>query len=161
MIIIALGSNLPFGGRTSAEIVEAAMIACAEFGPVSGRSGLWRSPAWPDPADPPYVNAAMGLADGPAPEALLAGLQGIEAAFGRRRGQANAPRSLDLDIVCWKGRVCDNPSAPPILPHPRAAERDFVLAPICAFAPDWRHPVLGKSAQSLLAALPERSARLI
>ena len=79
-------------------------------------------------------------------------LHGIEAVFGRSRGAANAPRTLDLDLIDYNGRIEDGAL---VLPHPRAAVRGFVLLPLADVAPDWRHPVSGRPVQDLIAALPE------
>jgi 2-amino-4-hydroxy-6-hydroxymethyldihydropteridine diphosphokinase len=71
----------------------------------------------------------------------------IEAQFGRERGLANAPRPLDLDLIAYGDLVEAGPDL--ILPHPRAADRRFVMGPLAEIAPDWVHPVLGQSAQAL------------
>ncbi len=70
--------------------------------------------------------------------------------FGRRRGSANAPRSLDLDLLDYNGLVV---SGPPRLPHPRMEHRGFVLVPLAEVAPDWRHPVSGRTAKEMMADL--------
>ncbi len=81
----------------------------------------------------------------------------IEAACGRQRGVANAARTLDLDIISMGDLIRDAPD--PILPHPRAHLRAFVLAPLADVAPDWVHPVSGETAVALLAALPPQAIR--
>jgi 2-amino-4-hydroxy-6-hydroxymethyldihydropteridine diphosphokinase len=86
------------------------------------------------------------------PESLLATLQMIETQAGRVRGLPNAARTLDLDIIAMDGLVRRAPD--PILPHPRAHQRAFVLLPLTDIAPSWIHPVLGESAAALLADLP-------
>jgi 2-amino-4-hydroxy-6-hydroxymethyldihydropteridine diphosphokinase len=86
------------------------------------------------------------------PVALLARLQAIEARGGRVRGVPNAARTLDLDMIDLGGTVRPGPA--PVLPHPRAHERAFVLLPLRDVAPGWCHPVLGRTVEDLIAALP-------
>jgi 2-amino-4-hydroxy-6-hydroxymethyldihydropteridine diphosphokinase len=114
-------------------------------------SPLYRNPAWPDPTDPPFVNAVASLDTARDPESLMALLHELEQAFGRVRLQANAPRTLDLDLLDYHGLV---QAGPPVLPHPRMSDRAFVLQPLADIAPCWRHPVSGQSVAALLAALP-------
>lgn len=83
------------------------------------------------------------------PEETIRTLFKIEAAFGRRRGSANAPRTLDLDLVAHGRQVVARPEL--TLPHPRAHERLFVMGPLAEVAPGWRHPVLGRTAAELAA----------
>lgn len=91
------------------------------------------------------------------PARLLADLQAIELAFGRVRGARDAARTLDLDIIDMGGMVRQAPD--PVLPHPRAHERAFVLLPLRDVAPDWVHPVLGEGVSALLARLPAQDIR--
>ena len=74
-------------------------------------------------------------------------LSRLEALFGRVRKRPNAPRTLDLDLIALGRRVIDQPDLK--LPHPRAHLRRFVMGPLAEIAPDWRHPVLGQTAQDL------------
>ncbi|MGF1544467.1 MAG: 2-amino-4-hydroxy-6-hydroxymethyldihydropteridine diphosphokinase [Parvularculaceae bacterium] len=160
MILIGFGSNLPFRGAAPAAIVGAALRAVDDAFGVARVSRLYGSPAWPDPSAPAYVNAAASLASAPEPLTLMAGLLAIERAFGRRRGVANAPRTLDLDLLDHDGQVLDHAGPPRlVLPHPRLHERDFALAPLIDVAPDWVHPTLGRTGAELLDALAARSAR--
>ena len=84
-----------------------------------------------------------------SPVRTLAALHAIEARFGRARGEANAPRTLDLDLIAH-GRTVLNGAL--VTPHPRAHERLFVMGPLAELAPAWVHPVLGETAQGLAAA---------
>ena len=155
---IALGSNVAGRFAHPIEAVETAMqvIQDIEIKMVS-RSRFYRSAAWPDPADPEFINAMMSVETSLAPGALLARLHAVEAEFGRERRQVNAPRTLDLDIVDFAGRVSP-PGDRPILPHPRLADRAFVLLPLAEIAPDWRHPVTGAAIGDLIRALPDPNA---
>jgi 2-amino-4-hydroxy-6-hydroxymethyldihydropteridine diphosphokinase len=110
-------------------------------------------PEPPLPGVPDFVNGVARLEGEVAdPAALLAALHAIEAGAGRRRPFPNAPRTLDLDLIAVGGMVRAAPD--PVLPHPRAHLRRFVLEPLADVAPGWRHPVLGRSVEALLAGLP-------
>jgi 2-amino-4-hydroxy-6-hydroxymethyldihydropteridine diphosphokinase len=105
------------------------------------------------------------------PEEILAALHRIEARFGRERISRWAGRTLDIDLLAVGDLVAPDSATfsywqnlPPseqariapdklILPHPRLAERAFVLVPLADVAPQWRHPVTGQSVTEMLAAL--------
>jgi 2-amino-4-hydroxy-6-hydroxymethyldihydropteridine diphosphokinase len=149
-IVVALGGNLGNGGESSGDLLGRAFDAFPEIGlAVKAKSSFWRSLAWPDPADPPYLNAVCLVQTSLTPEAMLAALHALERRFGRERGPVNAPRPLDLDLIAY-GRMVD-PVGPPILPHPRAHLRRFVMGPLAEIGPDWRHPVSGATASRLAA----------
>jgi 2-amino-4-hydroxy-6-hydroxymethyldihydropteridine diphosphokinase len=118
---------------------------------VERQSGFYRTAAWPNPADPPFVNAVAALQTGLSPAALLARLHAVEEQFGRHRSERNAPRTLDLDLLDYDGLV---QQGPPELPHPRIVERAFVLVPLRDVAPNWRHPVSGVTVDKLIERLP-------
>jgi 2-amino-4-hydroxy-6-hydroxymethyldihydropteridine diphosphokinase len=152
--IVAIGSNLA-GNFPSPAAAAAAAMTALDSGEIriTARSRFYRSTAWPDPSDPEFVNAAVLVETSLSAAALLARLHQIEAAFGRERKQINAPRTLDLDIVDYGGTVTTADDTP-VLPHPRLADRAFVLLPLVDVAPDWRHPATGATAAALVAALP-------
>lgn len=158
MILIALGSSLSFCSLSPHATVAAAIRAVDAFAPVVATSRFYHSPAYPHPDDPPFVNAVIEVHCDPDPEGLLSRLHEVEAAFGRRRGVRNAPRTLDLDLLAIGTTVRTAKDGRPVLPHPRLAERDFVLAPLCDIAPGWRHPVTGRTAREMLTALPSVGA---
>lgn len=114
------------------------------------RSGLYHFPAWPNPADPAFVNAVAELRPGPPPSEVLARLHAIEAAFGRRRERRNAPRTLDLDLLAYGDLI---QQGPPALPHPGLESRDFVLAPLAEIAPEFRSPRTGLTPREMLAQM--------
>jgi 2-amino-4-hydroxy-6-hydroxymethyldihydropteridine diphosphokinase len=153
MILIGLGANLSSTAGPPVITIVSSLGAMAERRiRVLKVSSFYRSPAWPDPSDPPYVNGVALVQTPLGPAALLAVLHTIESLFGRERTTPNASRTLDLDLIDYDGKV---DAGPPSLPHPRAADRAFVLKPLAELAPGWIHPVSGKSVTALLAALPE------
>ena len=153
MIVIALGANLVSPAGPPAKTIEAALGELARNGlKIEAVSALYRTPAWPDPSDPPFDNAVTRVDADLLPTELMDILHKIESLYGRTRGAKNAPRTVDLDLIDYHGRV---EAGPPVLPHPRMAERAFVLIPLSEVAPEWRHPVSGRSVAELIAALPE------
>jgi len=155
MKLIALGSNLvhPRFGQPRATC-EAALAALetAEV-PVLGRSRWYRSAPVPPSDQPWFVNGVVSVQCELAPAKLLALLHRIEADFGRERQTRNEARVLDLDLIAYDDRV-SSPEEVPVLPHPRMAERAFVLLPLADLAPDWRHPASGRPLAELIEALP-------
>lgn len=152
---IAIGSNRPHGrfGRP-AGVVEAAILRLeSEFGLFVA------SPIILNPADGgagrDFANA-VALVESPLdPPQMLARLKSIERSFGRRRGRRWGPRVLDLDIVLWSGGAFRSRRL--AIPHARLAEREFVLGPLSAIAPDW--PVGALKVRHLAARLSRKVAR--
>ncbi len=159
MILIALGANLPSHAGSPERTLRASLTRLYEnAAPPVSVSNFYASPAWPDPSEPAYVNAVAQLQTTRDPASLMKLLAEIETGFGRVRGVRNAPRTLDLDLLDYEGRV---EPGPPILPHPRIETRDFVLIPLRDVAPGWRHPVSGRRVEELIAALPQVTARTL
>ena len=150
-VIVALGCNDKGAWTTCREALEAALARFRSEGiDVIARSGWWSSLAWPDPSDPPFLNGVVIVRTDHDPHALMATLGRIEDAFGRRRSVRNAPRTLDLDLIAY-GRLSGDLEGL-ILPHPRAAERRFVMAPLAEIMPDWVHPTNGRTVFDLAAS---------
>ena len=138
MAVIAVGGNLSGDYPSSEALLEAAIdhFGQAEL-PVVRRSGWWRSAAWPDSGAPEYLNAVILVETKLEPQSMLARLLALEAAFGRRRGVQNAPRTLDLDIVLFDDRVVN--TAELVVPHPGLADRAFWQRELAAL----RHSLMG------------------
>jgi 2-amino-4-hydroxy-6-hydroxymethyldihydropteridine diphosphokinase len=103
-----------------------------------------------------YLNAVLLIQTGLPPRDLLDAIRGIEARFGRVRAERFGPRTLDIDIISYAGQVSDDPEL--TLPHPRAHERAFVLAPWHDIDPGAELPGYGPVA-GLLAGLDRAGVR--
>lgn len=146
--LVALGSNL--GDR--AAVLAAALrglAALADGGEVRS-SHLYETRPWGIEEQPWFLNSVASFRTDLDPPALLAALQRIERDAGRTEGLRWGPRVLDLDILDMDGACRE---ADPILPHPRIAERPFVLVPLCEIDPGWVHPLTGKTAAEMLRDL--------
>jgi 2-amino-4-hydroxy-6-hydroxymethyldihydropteridine diphosphokinase len=148
--LIALGSNL---GDREANLRRALAHLEAE-----GAARVVAVSAFveTDPVGPPqprYLNGAAVVETPLGPRALLAALQRAEAAAGRRPGGVRwGPREADLDLLLHGDAVVDEPGL--VVPHPRMAERRFVLGPAAEVAREMRHPRLGRTVGELLEDLP-------
>jgi 2-amino-4-hydroxy-6-hydroxymethyldihydropteridine diphosphokinase len=158
MILIGIGSNLPDADGASPLATCRAAAAALDAIPglrLVGLSRWFRTAPMPPSGQPDYTNGVARLRGTADPATLLAHLQAIEARAGRRRTERDAARILDLDILAMGPLGGLRRTAPdPVLPHPRAHLRGFVLAPLLDVAPDWVHPVLRCPAAALLAGLP-------
>jgi 2-amino-4-hydroxy-6-hydroxymethyldihydropteridine diphosphokinase len=104
-------------------------------------------------SQPWFLNLVAEIETGLFPRQLLAHTQRIERELGRVRSLPKAPRTLDIDILLLGSVVMHTPELE--IPHPRLAERRFVLAPLADIAPDLRHPVTHRSVREMLAGLAD------
>jgi 2-amino-4-hydroxy-6-hydroxymethyldihydropteridine diphosphokinase len=154
MILIALGSNLSSVAGTPRETCDAALRSLSQRGIVIKRTSNWyETPPVPASDQPWFVNGVAEVETSLAPDDLMRTLLEIESAFARARTTPNAARTLDLDILDYNGQVMADGAV--TLPHPRLQDRGFVLRPLKDVAPQWRHPVSGRSVTELLNALPQ------
>ena len=145
---IGLGSNLGDSVRN----LRAALDMMGEFAVDVQPSSVYRTAPQGFRNQPAFYNAVCRVATRLTPFELMERLLDIEAAVGRQRTFRNAPRLLDMDILLYNRLVLNSP--PLVLPHPRMAERLFVLRPLADIAPRLRHPVNGLTAIEMLRSLP-------
>jgi len=152
-VYMSIGSNL--GDRVAN--LNRAMACLDELGQFVRKVSPFYSTEPVGFEDQPwFLNVVLALDTDLRPLELLEHCQGIENSLGRVRTFRDAPRTVDLDILLFGNRVIDRPGLK--IPHPRMAERRFVLKPLARIAPDAIHPILGKNIRSLLAACPDTSA---
>jgi len=149
---VGIGSNLGEPRRQiEAALDELGRIAQTR---VARRSSLYRSAPLGHADQPDFLNAVARLETGLAAEALLGELQAIERRHGRERSFANAPRTLDLDLLLHDAGTVSTPQL--TLPHPRMHERAFVLAPLAEIAPEADVPGHGRAAELLARCAGQR-----
>jgi 2-amino-4-hydroxy-6-hydroxymethyldihydropteridine diphosphokinase len=153
---IGLGSNL----GDSATLVREAI---AELNRVPGcrllkQSSLYRTAPVAAMPQPDYVNAVAEIETGLTPLAMLSALLALETSHGRKRSVADAPRTLDLDLLLYDDRIIDEPGLR--VPHPRMHQRAFVLAPLTEIAPDCQIPGRGP-ARDFLARLADQRIEVL
>jgi 2-amino-4-hydroxy-6-hydroxymethyldihydropteridine diphosphokinase len=152
MILIGFGGNLPSSVGLPVATCRAALTALPGLGvEVRQVSPLYRSEPVPSSGQPWFVNGVAALETSLKAPDLLVRLHQVEEQFGRVRSVRNAARTLDLDLLAYDDEVHTGEVE---VPHPRMHLRAFVLVPLADLAPGWRHPILGKTAKDLLAALP-------
>jgi 2-amino-4-hydroxy-6-hydroxymethyldihydropteridine diphosphokinase len=144
-----LGANLGDAAQTLRDAFQA--LAVLPRTTLRARSPLYSTPAWGNEDQPAFVNAAALLDTALSGPELLDALLGIERAAGRvRDGERWGPRTLDLDLLHMDGVALHDTRL--TLPHPRIAERAFVLLPLAELAPGLELPGQGRVADLLAAA---------
>lgn len=147
-VLLGLGANLGDPDDQLARAVELLRVHLD----VERVSNVYRSEPVGHADQPDFHNLVLAGRTRLEPMELLQAAQAIEEALGRRRSFRNAPRTIDIDLLAYGDRVMRTLAL--TLPHPRLHLRGFVLHPLAEVAPEWRHPVLGRTARELLASTP-------
>ncbi len=143
-VFIGTGSNL--GDRLGALHSAAGLLESKVH--VVQASSVYETPPWGYADQPAFLNQVLQAETELNPRALLSFLKRIEKKLGRQETFRYGPRTIDLDILFYDSLIYSTDDLQ--IPHPLAAERAFVLIPLLEIAPDFVHPVLGKSIRDLV-----------
>ncbi|MFZ2287791.1 MAG: 2-amino-4-hydroxy-6-hydroxymethyldihydropteridine diphosphokinase [Bacteroidales bacterium] len=153
-VIVGLGSNL---GDRFAALARAMEHIGEEAGEVIASSSVWETEPWGFEADDKFLNMVVVIDTLKKPQQLMQLFRSMEGRMGRRHsgGGKYESRIIDLDILLWEDRIISIPGLE--VPHPRLADRRFVLEPLCEVAPEAVHPVTGLTVAEMLEMCPDKS----
>lgn len=152
-VYLGLGSNL--GNRE--DNLDMALKLLAQRMKVGRVSSIYDTEPMGNTDQPRFLNIACEVSTRLSPEGLLALAKGIEVKMGRR-GKSGEPRTIDIDILLYGDIVIDTPDL--VIPHPRMAERSFVMVPLAEIAPELVHPVSWGKIKDMRDAIKEKQGVL-
>ncbi len=167
-VLLGLGANLPFGASAPRETLKAALEMLARSGLAGpARSKFYETEPVPRSDQPNFIKCVLSVTTDLPPLEVLSACQQTEQAFGRERNARWSARTLDIDILAYDNLVLpglrewhriadggpDQKMPTLVLPHPRVHRRAFVLVPLAELMPEWRHPLLDRTAIELLSGI--------
>ncbi len=155
-VIISVGGNI--NSEDGSHPVETCNKAIRSFQnysiKVKKQSKWYNSEPIPKSDQPNFFNCVVIATTKLNENDVLESLHKIEEKFGRTRDKINDPRSIDLDLIDYSGKIRCNKNI--IIPHPRAHLRKFVMGPLAEINPDWLHPILNTSVLEILQKLEKQ-----
>ena len=152
MIFINIGSNLCsskgdrlYNLKKSIDLIKKQKIKILKI------SSVYETPSYPNKKNPKFLNLCLAIKSKKTPVTLIKTFQVIEKKLQRNRGLKNDPRTCDIDIIDYYGKIINTSIIN--LPHPRSHLRNFVLYPLSEISPDWKHPALNQTIEFLIKKL--------
>ena len=152
MIYINIGSNLnsskgdrKYNLKKSIELLNGKKLKIIKI------SKIYETPSYPNEKNPKFLNICLGIESKQKVELLIKIFKTIEKKLQRNRGFKNQPRTCDIDIIDYYGKIINTNKI--TTPHPRAHLRNFVLYPLREICPEWVHPLLNKKIEFLIKKL--------
>ena len=152
MILLNIGSNLNtikgdrlFNLRKTIELIKLENIKIIKM------SSIFETPSYPNQQNPKFLNIGLQIKCNYSPEYLIKIFNIIEKKLQRTRGIKNQPRTCDIDLIDYEGKILNSKKL--TIPHPKAHLRNFVLFPIKEISPTWIHPILNKRIDFLIKKL--------
>jgi len=164
MLLLGLGSNLAsnFGNRFENIDLAISYLQSYEM-QLLKKSSFYETLSYPDINNPKFINVVVEISTNLSPEDLASVLIFIEKKLERKRNQKNEPRTCDIDIIDYDGKVMDFSYKSLIfkVPHEKLIYRNFVLFPLQEIVPNWIHPITKDKISNLIAKLPEGDRKSI
>ncbi len=164
MLLLGLGSNLAsnFGNRFENIDLAISYLQSYEM-QLLKKSSFYETLSYPDINNPKFINVVVEISTNLSPEDLASVLIFIEKKLERKRNQKNEPRTCDIDIIDYNGRVMDFSYKSLIfkVPHEKLIYRNFVLYPLQEVAPNWVHPITKEKISNLIEKLPKEDRKSI
>jgi len=158
MIVLGLGSNLHSSYGDRFENINHA-LSCLESYKIKIllKSSFYETPSYPNERDPKFINIVIGISTTFKPSELATILITVEEKLERKRNYKNEPRTCDIDIIDYNGKIidfkCKNLDF--IVPHVNLVHRNFVLIPLKEILPEWKHPKTKEPIDKIIDRLSE------
>ena len=164
MLLLGLGSNLSsnFGNRFENIDLAISYLQSHKI-QLLKKSSFYETLSYPDIKNPKFINVVIGVLTHLSPEKFASVLISIEETLERKRNQKNEPRTCDIDIIDYNGKVMNFIYKRLIfkVPHEKLIYRNFVLFPLQEIVPNWVHPITKEKISNLIAKLPEEDRKSI